>query len=153
NDAIFETFAERVYPGGLTYSGHPLACAAAVATINAMTDEGMVEHAARIGETIIGPRLARIAEHSKHVGEVRATGASWAVSLVGGREATEPRAPSGGGAPGASAVVASLKEPGVVPSNNYHRPPAVPPINTTEDALERGLGVFEKVLTDLDFSR
>ena len=57
--AIYETFAHRAYPGGLTYSGHPLACAAAVATINTMADEGIVENAARIGETVIGPALPR----------------------------------------------------------------------------------------------
>src|SRR5699024_10827778 len=97
NDAIFETFAERVYPGGLTYSGHPLACAAAVATINAMADEGMIEHAAHIGETIIGPRLRQIAENPKHVGEVRGTGAFWAIELVWDKETKEPLAPYGGG--------------------------------------------------------
>ncbi|HEX3946855.1 MAG TPA: aminotransferase class III-fold pyridoxal phosphate-dependent enzyme, partial [Acidimicrobiales bacterium] len=42
--AIVDTFADRVFPGGLTYSGHPLACAAAVATITAMAEEGIVEH-------------------------------------------------------------------------------------------------------------
>ncbi|NKX55167.1 aminotransferase class III-fold pyridoxal phosphate-dependent enzyme, partial [Arthrobacter mobilis] len=55
SDEIYSTFAQRVYPGGLTYSGHPLACAAAVATITAMAEEGMVENAARLGEDIIGP--------------------------------------------------------------------------------------------------
>ena len=153
NDAIFETFAERVYPGGLTYSGHPLACAAAVATINAMADEGMIEHAAHIGETIIGPRLRQIAENSKHVGEVRGTGAFWAIELVWDKESKEPLAPYGGGSPEVASVVAALKEHGVIPFNNYHRLHVVPPINISEEDLERGLGVFEKVLTDLDFSR
>src|SRR5699024_11306186 len=50
NDAIFETFAERVYPGRLTYSGHPPTCAAAVRTINALPDPCMLEHAARRSE-------------------------------------------------------------------------------------------------------
>ena len=59
SDAIAATFADRAYPGGLTYSGHPLACAAAVATINAMEDEGMVANAARIGERGARPRPAR----------------------------------------------------------------------------------------------
>ena len=54
NEAIYATFAERPYPGGLTYSGHPLATACAVATINAMEDEGMVDNAARIGERVLG---------------------------------------------------------------------------------------------------
>ncbi len=59
SDEIAATFAKRVYPGGLTYSGHPLACAAAVATMNAMTDEKIVENAARIGETVLRPGLER----------------------------------------------------------------------------------------------
>src|SRR5439155_24177540 len=54
---IADTFAERPYPGGLTYSGHPLACAAAVASINAMKDEGIVEHARSLGTDVIGPEL------------------------------------------------------------------------------------------------
>ena len=55
--AIAATFADRAYPGGLTYSGHPLATAAAVATINAMRDEAIVENAARIGDQVLGPGL------------------------------------------------------------------------------------------------
>ena len=42
SEPVVQTFSERVYPGGLTYSGHPLACAAAVATITAMEEEGIV---------------------------------------------------------------------------------------------------------------
>ncbi len=45
SDEIAATFDERVFPGGLTYSGHPLAAASIVATINAMRDEGIVENA------------------------------------------------------------------------------------------------------------
>ena len=59
---IAATFDDRVYPGGLTYSGHPLACAAAVATIEAMRDEGMVENAARLGTEVFGPGLAKLAD-------------------------------------------------------------------------------------------
>src|SRR5947209_8227979 len=52
---IADAFAERPYPGGLTYSGHVLGCAAAVASINAMKDEGIVEHARSLGTDVIGP--------------------------------------------------------------------------------------------------
>lgn len=153
SDDIYDSFAEVAYPGGLTYSGHPLACAAAVATIDAMENEGMVEHAARIGEEIIGPRLRQIAEASKHVGEVRGTGAFWAIELVWDKETKEPLAPYGGGSPEVASVLASLKEYGLVAFNNYHRIHVVPPINISEDDLEKGLGILDKVLTDLDFSR
>ncbi|WP_291545618.1 aminotransferase class III-fold pyridoxal phosphate-dependent enzyme, partial [Brevibacterium sp.] len=153
NEAIYGSFAQKAYPGGLTYSGHPLACAAAVATMKAMDDEGMIEHAQRIGEEVIGPRLRQIAENSKHVGEVRGVGAFWAIELVWDKESREPLAPYGGGSPEVASVVSSLKELGVVPFSNYHRLHVVPPINISDEDLETGLGVFEKVLTDLDFSR
>src|SRR5699024_11791793 len=125
--------------------------AAAFATLSAITGAVMGEPAARAGRRITGPRLARIAENSAPVGEGRGAGAFWAIELVWDKETKEPLAPYGGGSPEVSSVVASLKEHGVVPFNNYHRLHVVPPINITEDDLERGLGVFEKVLTDLDF--
>lgn len=61
SDEVAATFAERAYPGGLTYSGHPLACAAAVATIGVMDDEDVVEGADRIGARgdPAGPRRPR----------------------------------------------------------------------------------------------
>jgi taurine--2-oxoglutarate transaminase len=61
SDAVYETFRERTFPGGLTYSGHPLATAASVATLTAMTEEGMVQHAKAIGDNVIGPRLRQLA--------------------------------------------------------------------------------------------
>lgn len=53
-DAIYEMFTERPYPAGLTYSGHPLACAAAVGAIRAMHEEDTVAAAARLGRTSWG---------------------------------------------------------------------------------------------------
>src|SRR5581483_6225229 len=50
---VYEAFAERPYPGGLTYSGHPLACAAAVATINAMREEQILERTRTLGEEVV----------------------------------------------------------------------------------------------------
>ncbi len=61
-EKIAKTFDERVFPGGLTYSGHPLACATAVATIDVMKSEKMVENAASIGEKILGPGLNELAK-------------------------------------------------------------------------------------------
>lgn len=153
DDEIYTTFSERVYPGGLTYSGHPLACAAAVATITAMEEEDMVGNAARLGEEVIGPRLRAIAETSKHVGEVRGVGMFWAVELVWDKETREPLSPYGSGSPEVNSVLAQIRELGVMPFTNFNRIHVVPPINITEEDLEKGLAVHEKVLTDLDFSR
>ncbi|MEZ5177591.1 MAG: aminotransferase class III-fold pyridoxal phosphate-dependent enzyme [Acidimicrobiales bacterium] len=59
---IADTFAERPY-GGLTYSGHPLACAVGeAASIEIFKEEGLVERAAAMGTDVIGPVLADLAE-------------------------------------------------------------------------------------------
>jgi taurine--2-oxoglutarate transaminase len=62
SDAISATFDDRVFPGGLTYSGHPLAAASIIAAIDAMESEGIVDNARRVGEDAIGPGLAALAE-------------------------------------------------------------------------------------------
>lgn len=62
SDPIYEAFTKRPYPAGMTYSGHPLACAAAVGGIGAMHDEGTVAAAARLGTDILGPGLTELAE-------------------------------------------------------------------------------------------
>ena len=88
--AIAETFADRAYPGGLTYSGHPLACAAAVATINAMADEGIVEQRRPDRRGRARPGLRELADRHPVVGEVRGLGVFWALELVADR--ADPRA-------------------------------------------------------------
>ncbi len=74
-----------MFPGGLTYSGHPLACASIVASIDAMREEGIVENAARIGETVLGPGLRELADRHPVIGEVRGLGVFWALDLVSDR--------------------------------------------------------------------
>ncbi|MEN9324868.1 MAG: hypothetical protein RL414_622, partial [Actinomycetota bacterium] len=60
SEQVVATFNDRVFPGGLTYSGHPIACATAIATIDVMKSEKMVENAAMIGEKVIAPALAEL---------------------------------------------------------------------------------------------
>ena len=149
---IYETFVDRTYPGGLTYSGHPLACAAAVATITAMREEGMVENAARLGTDVIGPRLREIAERHQSVGDVRGLGCFWAVELVKDRTTREPLAPYGGSSPEVAEIVGKLKAGGVLPFNNFHRLHVVPPLNISADELNAGLDVFEQVLSEAHYT-
>ncbi|MFM8782996.1 MAG: aspartate aminotransferase family protein, partial [Actinomycetota bacterium] len=96
---ISESFNDQVFPGGLTYSGHPLACAAAVATIDVMKEEKIVEQAAQIGEKVIGPELRELQKKHKLIGEVRGQGVFWAMDLVTDRVSRAPLAPYGGSSP------------------------------------------------------
>ncbi|MEU7063868.1 aspartate aminotransferase family protein [Streptomyces sp. NPDC046161] len=151
--AIAETFATRPYPGGLTYSGHPLACAAAVATINAMEEEGVVENAARIGEDVIGPGLAAIAERHPSVGEVRGLGAFWAVELVRDAETREPLVPynAAGADNGPMAeFAAACKASGLWPFVNMNRTHVVPPCTVTETEAKEGLALLDAALDVAD---
>ena len=147
SDAIHATFAHRAYPGGLTYSGHPLACAAAVATIRTMEDEDVVGRAERLGAEVIGPGLAALAEKHAWIGEVRGTGAFWAVELVRDRDTREPLAPYGGSSPEVSAVVAGCRERGMLPFVNYNRVHVVPPLTTTDEEAREGLAILDDALT------
>lgn len=148
--AIYETFAHRAYPGGLTYSGHPLATAAAVATINAMADEGMVENAAKIGAEVLAPGLAALAAKHRSIGEVRGAGVFWAVELVADQQTREPLAPYGGSSPAMNAVVGACKANGLLPFANYNRIHVVPPCNVTEEEAREGLAILDSALDVAD---
>jgi taurine--2-oxoglutarate transaminase len=146
SEAVYRTFADRVYPGGLTYSGHPLACAAAVATIRTMEDEGVVEHAARLGDEVIGPELRALAERHEVIGEVRGAGVFWALELVTDRATREPLAPYGASSPAMNAILAACRQGGVLPFANFNRIHVVPPLTISEDEVREGIGVLDVAL-------
>jgi taurine--2-oxoglutarate transaminase len=150
SEAIYSTFADRAYPGGLTYSGHPLACAAAVATINVMEDEGMVANAARIGSEVLGPGLADLAARHPSVGEVRGLGVFQAIELVSNPKTREPLAPYGGSSPAMNAVIAACKSGGLLPFANFNRIHAVPACNVTDAEVAEGLKILDAALTVAD---
>ena len=149
SDEIANTFADKAFPGGLTYSGHPLACAAAVATITAMAEEGIVENAAMIGESVIGPGLHELAERHPIIGEVRGLGVFWALDLVSDRATKQPLAPYGGSSPAMAELVGALRANGVLPFTNYHRLHVVPPCIITADEARDGLAAIDKALTTI----
>jgi len=146
---VVDTFRERVYPGGLTYSGHPLACASAVATITAMEDEGIVENAARIGEQVLGPGLAELAERHPVIGEARGVGVFWALDLVKNRETKEELAPYGGTSEAMGVLLGALKKRGVLPFANYHRLHVVPPCTVSAAEAKEGLAVLDEALSEI----
>jgi taurine--2-oxoglutarate transaminase len=150
---IAETFAQRPYPGGLTYSGHPLACAAAVASIEIFEDEGVVEHARRMGTDVVGPALAGLAERHPSVGEVRGLGMFWALELVRDRATREPLVPfnaSGADAAPMNAFAAACKELGLYPFAHFNRTHVVPPCTTTEAELLEGVAILDEALKVAD---
>jgi len=143
---ISESFNDRVFPGGLTYSGHPLACAAAVATIDVMKEEKVVEQAAEIGEKVIGPGLRELAKKHKVIGEVRGLGVFWALDLVTDRGSRTPLAPYGGTSPAMTALVNECKKRGLMPFTNFNRLHVVPPCNITAEEAREGIAILDAAL-------
>ncbi|WBU38143.1 aspartate aminotransferase family protein [Homoserinibacter sp. YIM 151385] len=137
-------FDDRVFPGGLTYSGHPLAAASVVGALDAMEQEGIVDHARAIGHDVLGPGLAELAERHELIGEVRGRGVFWAIELVEDRATRQPLAP---GALGRAKQL--LLERGVLPFIADNRIHVVPPCVVTADEVRQGLAAIDEVLAVL----
>lgn len=153
SDAVAASFATRAYPGGLTYAGHPLACAAAVACIGIYREEGLIARARTLGEMIIGPGLAAMQQRHPSVGEVRGLGAFWAVELVRDRDTREPLVPfNASGADNAPMLefAAACKQRGLWPFIAGNRLHVAPPLVIEEAALREGLAIIDEALTVAD---
>jgi len=146
---IADTFRDRQYPGGLTYSGHVLACASAVASINIFKEEGLIDYARTLGSDVIGPELAKLAAKHPSIGEVRGLGAFWALDLVTNRETRAPLVPFNAAGPAAQPMVdlaAACKQRGLWPFTHFNRLYVVPPINTPADEARAGIAIIDEVL-------
>jgi taurine--2-oxoglutarate transaminase len=146
SDPIAATFDERVFPGGLTYSGHPLAMASIVATIDAMKEEDIIGNGVRVGEHVLGPGLRALAERHPVIGEVRGTAVFWALDLVSNRETREMLAPYGGASEAMTTLVAECKARGLMPFTNYNRLHVVPPCTVSESEAKEGLAILDEAL-------
>lgn len=147
---IAASFDERVFPGGLTYSGHPLACAAAVATIDAMHEERIVEHAAWLGEAVLGPELRAMAARHPSIGEVRGLGTFWALELVRNQTTREPLAPYGATSPAMAATLRACTSQGLLPFANFNRIHVVPPCTISAAQAREGLRILDIALDVAD---
>jgi taurine--2-oxoglutarate transaminase len=156
SEKIAATFRDRAFPGGLTYSGHPLACAAAVANIGVMTDDKLIENADRLGREVLGPGLRALAGRNSLVGEVRGIGAFWAVELVRDRQTREPLVPAGAaGAANApmAALAGACRRLGLLPFINGNRTHVVPALNISDEEARYGLALLEEALGEVEAGR
>jgi taurine--2-oxoglutarate transaminase len=142
SEPISATFDERVFPGGLTYSGHPLAAASIVASVDAMESEGIVDNARRIGAEAIGPGLWALAAKHEAIGEVRGEGVFWAMELVADRATREPVS-----AAYINALKGELTERGLMPFAAENRIHVVPPCVVTDDEVAQAMSIYDEALT------
>jgi taurine--2-oxoglutarate transaminase len=151
-DHVYEAIQDRFFAGGLTYSGHPLACAVAVASIEAFREEGIVENSAAMGE-VFRAELAGLAERHPSVGEVRGLGCFWGLELVRNRETREPLVPFNGSGEAAEPVTRLAKaalERGLYLMTHWNVIMVCPPLTITREELDEGLATLDDVLAIAD---
>lgn len=144
SDPIARFFEDRLFPGGLTYSGHPLAMAAIVATIQAMEEEGVVENAALVGDGPLTQGLKVLAEKYPIIGDVRGKGVFHALELV-----CDPASRIPLPATVMNGFKTGLLQRGLlgfVADNRLH---VVPPCTISANELQQGLAIIDMTLADL----
>jgi taurine--2-oxoglutarate transaminase len=152
SERIADWVRPRYFAGGLTYSGHPLACAAAVASIEAFQEELIVENAAASGE-ILRVELARLAERHPSIGEVRGLGCFFGLELVKNRETREPLVPfngSGAAAKPVAALAGHALANGLYLMTHWNVVMVCPPLTITPEELEEGLALLDDALSVAD---
>ncbi len=152
SEPIAEWYRTQMFWGGLTYSGHPLGCAAAVATIETYRDEGVIENAASMGD-LVRAELALFQQRHPSIGEVRGLGLFWGMELVKNRATREPLVPfnaSGAALAPISAMQKRAMEKGLYLFAHWNVLVIAPPLTITADELREGLAIIDDCLTIAD---
>src|SRR3954454_3751834 len=143
---------DKPFSGGLTYSGHPLACASGVASIEAYREEGVVENAAAHGR-YLADALRALQDRHPSIGDVRGLGLLGGLELVRNRETREPLVPFNAAgeanAPMARLAKAAL-DAGLYLFVHWNVIMIAPPLNTTREELDEGLGILDEALAVAD---
>jgi len=139
---------ESIHVGGLggTYGGNPLACAAALAVIDAIEADGLLDRAERIGRVML-TRLQDLAERHPLIGDVRGRGAMVAMELVEDRETKAPAKHA------ASRLIEECYRQGVIVLKAGTFDSVIrllPPLTIEEELLSEGLDVLEKAMTGVE---
>jgi taurine--2-oxoglutarate transaminase len=146
---IADHFNTAPFPGGLTYNSHPLACAAALATIAVMEEDKLVERARTTG-AVMTELLAGLAAKHPSVGAVRSIGLFGIVELVRNRESREPMAPFNGTSPEMAELGRYFRQEGLYTFVRWNYFFTNPPLCITEKELREGFAIIDCALTTTD---
>lgn len=142
-------FDDVAYKAGLTYTSHPISLAAAIANINVMREDKIVEHAAAMGP-VLKRMLTDLGEAHPSVGEVRSIGLFGIIELVKDRKTKEPMAPWNGSGPEMAAFKKYCFEHGLYLDIHWHTALIIPPLIITEEQLQEGFDTLDKALEFTD---
>lgn len=146
---IATAFDERVFESGLTYTSHPVSLAAAVANIDVMKQDKIVERVTALGP-VLKRMLSDLGESHPSVGDVRSIGLFAVLELVKDRKTKEPMAPWNGSSPEMSELKKFCVNNGLFLYTHWHTVLVIPPLIITEAQLQEGMDVLDKALEITD---
>jgi taurine--2-oxoglutarate transaminase len=146
---IADYFQNNVFYGGLTYNSHPLACAAAIATIAVYEEDNLIENARRMGEAMRG-MLEDLKERHPSVGATRNIGLFGIVELIRNRESREPMAPFNGTSPEMQALGKHFRQEGLYTFVRWNTFFTNPPLCITEVELKEAFAIIDRALEITD---
>lgn len=146
---IADAYKDRVYEGGLTYNGHPVSLAAAIANIRAMQQDGLIDKAAATGQ-VMADMMAELKDRHPSIGETRSIGLFGILELVRDRKTKEPMAPFNGGSVEMTALKKFLLDHGVFAYTHWHTLLLIPPLIISPEQLAEGFAVIDEALQITD---
>ena len=149
---ISDWLKTNLFPGGLTYAGHPLACASATASIKTYENENIVEGAAQRGKKLM-QWLAELADKHTSIGEVRGRGLFVGIELVKDRQSREPLVSfnaKGDNAKPMTEIVKFAMQQGLYLSTFSNIIRITPPLNIAYEDLKLGVDILDKALDIAD---
>jgi taurine--2-oxoglutarate transaminase len=152
SDKIARYFDDKTLWLGLTYSAHPVCCAAAVEVLKIYEDENLIENAALMGR-YIERCVATMKERHPSIGDFRNTGLLGCIELVKNRITREPMAPYNAG-PEEMAVMnkvaGKLRELGMYAFVRWNYVFIAPPLCITREQVDEGLAIIDKAIAIAD---
>ena len=152
SDKIAKSFDDKPLPIGLTYSGHPVSCAAALANIEIYQNDNLPERAAKMGKYL----EAKVEEmKSKHpsIGDFRNTGLLGCIELVKNRDTKEPVTKwnaTGADLEVTNKMAAKIKELGMFTFVRWNFIFIAPPLIITEEQIDEGLAIISEAISIAD---
>jgi len=142
-------FEDHVFAGGLTYNSHAVCLAAALATIRVYEEDGLIAHAAKMGD-VMARHHAELAARHVSVGAHRNIGLFGVLELVRNRATGEPMAPFNATSPEMAELYRFLLENGVFVNLHWNQLMTNPPLTITEEELAEGFDVLDRALEITD---
>ncbi len=146
---IADFFKETPFPSGLTYNSHPLACAAALATIGVYEEDGLIDRARQTGR-LMSDLLTDLAARHAWVGAVRSIGRFGIGELIRNRQTREGLAPFNGTSPEMAALGRFFRQEGLYTFVRWNGFFTNPPLSISESELRDGFAIIDRALTATD---